>query len=330
MRFVFPIVPREAPRNKVRRRVLKIALVMAALLASPGPGPRAQEALRAAAVVNDEVISMLDLVMRTRLAILGAKIEDTPEVRRRIAQQVLLRLVDEQLQLQEAERLAIEVPERQIDDALRKIAERNNMSSEIFLKLLNDNAVLPFAVRDQIKAELAWRAIVELRIKPSVEIQEDEIEDAIEQIRAQNDQYERRVAEIFLSVPDIREEEAVIENAQQIIEQVRGGASFYGLAREFSQSRSAQLGGDLGWVELGELEDVVAPEVRKLRPGEVSPPIRTPTGVAILYLDAIRERDEEAIDRAAIRERLIQQRLDLMAQRSLQDLRRKANIDIRI
>ena len=62
------------------------------------------DALRAAAVVNDEVVSVLDLVMRTRLVILGSGVEDTPEMRRRIARQVLRRLIDERLQMQEAER----------------------------------------------------------------------------------------------------------------------------------------------------------------------------------------------------------------------------------
>ena len=294
------------------------------------PPAFAQESLRPAAVVNDKVVSMLDLVMRTRLAILAAGIEDTPDIRRRTAQQVLFRLIDEQLQLQEAERLAIEISEDRIDSALSQIAERNSMSKERFLQTLEGNAVLPFAIRDQIRAELAWRAIVELRIKPTIEIPEDEIEAVVEQIAAQGDDFDRRVAEIFLTVPDVRQENAVLQNAQQLVQQARSGANFAGLAREFSQARSAQLGGDLGWIGLGELEPATAAVLRNLEPGEISAPVRTSTGFVILLLRDIRQRDQQDVNRNAIEEKLLQQRLDLMAQRSLQELRRAANIDIRI
>ena len=295
--------------------------------AAPVP---AQEALRAAAVVNDQVVSMLDLVMRTRLAILGARIEDTPQVRRRIARQVLIRLIDESLQMQEAERLAIEVPDEQVDLALAQIAQRNGMKRDAFVQTLRDNAVLPFAIRNQIKAELAWRAVLELRIRPSITIEQDEIDAAVEQITSQGDALERRVAEIVLAVPDARQEQQVMEDARRIIDQINAGANFFGLAREFSQSSTANLGGDLGWVGLGQLEPVLANELRSLQPGQITAPIRTATGFTILYLSETRQRSDETVDRQAIAESLIQQRLELLAQRTLQELRRTANIDIRI
>jgi peptidyl-prolyl cis-trans isomerase SurA len=306
------------------------ALVFCFAMLIPGSQAPAQEALRAAAVVNDQVVSMLDLVMRTRLAILGARIEDTPQVRRRIARQVLIRLIDENLQMQEAERLAIEVPEEQIDLALAQIAQQNGMKRDAFVQTLRENAVLPFAIRNQIKAELAWRAVLELRIRPSINIDEDEIDAAVEQITAQGDAFDRRVAEIVLAVPDARQESQVLEDAQRIIDELNAGANFFGLAREFSQSSSANLGGDLGWIGLGELDPALANELKKLQAGQISPPIRTATGFTILYLSEARQRSDETVDRAAIAESLVQQRLELLAQRTLQELRRTANIDIRI
>jgi peptidyl-prolyl cis-trans isomerase SurA len=296
----------------------------------PGTPAPAQESLRAAAVVNDQVVSMLDLVMRTRLAILGARIEDTPQVRRRIARQVLLRLIDENLQMQEAERLAIEVPDEQIDLALAQIAQQNGMKRDAFVQTLQDNAVLPFAIRNQIKAELAWRAVLELRIRPSITIEEDEIDAAVEQITSQGDALDRRVAEIVLAIPDARQEQQVLEDAERIIDQINAGANFFGLAREFSQASTANLGGDLGWIGLGELDPALAGELKSLQTGQISRPIRTATGLTILYLSETRQRSDESVDRQAITENLTKQRLELLAQRTMQELRRTANIDIRI
>src|SRR5579884_1200947 len=58
--------------------------------------------VRIAAVVNDEVISVLDLVSRMKMVMVSSNLPDTPETRQRLAAQVLRAIVDEKLQMQEA------------------------------------------------------------------------------------------------------------------------------------------------------------------------------------------------------------------------------------
>ncbi len=75
-------------------------------------GPAAsQELVRIAAVVNDNVISMLDLLARIKMAGLATGLEDSPELRQQLVQPVLRNLIEEQLQIQEAERQGIVVSE---------------------------------------------------------------------------------------------------------------------------------------------------------------------------------------------------------------------------
>ena len=80
---------RETPKAGIGRRRIAGLLCLASLLLSVAlvgaswPAG-AQETLRAVAVVNDEVISGLDLYMRTRLAILSSGITPTPEARNRL------------------------------------------------------------------------------------------------------------------------------------------------------------------------------------------------------------------------------------------------------
>ncbi|MCK5366889.1 MAG: SurA N-terminal domain-containing protein, partial [Gammaproteobacteria bacterium] len=128
------------------------------------PAALAQDTLRAVAVVNDEVISMLDLFLRTRLAALSSGIQLTPESQSRLQQQVLRRLIDERLQLQEAERLSIMASDEGVAESLNAIARRNKMSNEQFLAMLAENQILPLAIHEQIKAELAWRNVVKVRL----------------------------------------------------------------------------------------------------------------------------------------------------------------------
>ena len=143
---------------------LLLSLLLPALQAGR---PLAQDTLRAVAVVNDEVISMLDLFMRTRLVALSSGIELTPESQSRLQQQVLRRLIDERLQLQEAERLSIIVSDEEVTDALSEIARRNKMSTEQFDTMLAQNQILPSAIQEQVKAELAWRNVVRVRLVPT-------------------------------------------------------------------------------------------------------------------------------------------------------------------
>lgn len=313
------------------RLVLAMTLVLIAAAAGPlKRDARAQDALRAAAVVNDEVISILDLLMRVRLAILGAGIEDTPEARNRIARQVLGRLIDERLQQQEAERLDIDVTDSQMDLALESLARQNKMTREQLFDALNQRSIYPSALLDQVRAQLLWQIVVQRSLTPKITIREDEIDEIVARISAKQGELERRVAEITLGVETALQEEEVRQNAARLVEQIRAGASFSGLAREFSQSATANLGGDLGWVKDGELPDNLNRVLAGMQPGQVSDPVRTLTGFTILLLLEQRQSEAVQVDRDKIEEGLKKQRANQLAQRTLWELRRSANVDIRI
>jgi len=327
-----------APRLKITEPKARIQsngqASLAALLLIFGlllsPSVQAQDSLRAAAVVNDEVISILDVIMRIRLAIVGSGVEDSPEARDRIGRQVLNRLIDERLQLQEAARLEIDVPEEQVEQALGVLADQNSMSRDDFMSALQRSRILPSVLLEQIRAELAWRAIVQIRLMPSVVVSEEEVDAVAQRITSRDTGKAYRVAEILLSVENPSQEEAVRQRAESVVAQARSGANFAGLARQFSSASSANLGGDLGWVPSGGLPDQLDQVIKALQPNQISNPLRTLTGFTILLLRETRDREDDGVDRAAIEQDLLQRRVQLLAQRSLQDLRRIANIDIRI
>jgi len=324
-----PQLSRNGPRAAACLSVAILTIMAFTLVLRPIEA-RAQDALRPAAVVNDDVISVLDLVMRTRLAILGAGAEDTPQIRQRFARQVLRRLIDEQLQLQEAERLEIRVTDEQVEDAIDRLVQQNNMTSEQFVRLLKRRQILPNYLRDQVRAQLTWQLFVQRRLRSSVVITPEEVDEVINRITSQKGGIERRVGEIFLSVESASQEAEVRQNAEKIFEELQIGGNFGGLARQFSQSASANLGGDLGWLPVGELQSELETVLAQMRPGTVSPPIRTLTGFYILLLRDVRETDRNSVDRDRVQENLVQQRLDRLARRELQELRRAANVDIRL
>ena len=267
-----------------RHRVIPAAVLVAALAAGAPPSASAQDTLRAVALVNDQVISALDLGMRIRLSILSSGIEDSPEVRRRLLRPVLRVLIDEWLKIQEAERLDITVSEEEVADAMGEIAGRYRMTAKQFDRLMKQKNILPSSMERQVRADLSWRRVINRRFRPSISISEDEVDEVIARIEANRGRPEIRVSEIFLEVDSVLRQEEVQGAAERLMQQLRDGGDFAALARQFSQSATASVGGDLGWIREGELPDELASVVRGMRPGELVGPISTFGGFNIVYL----------------------------------------------
>ncbi len=259
-----------------------LALAFAIWLALPS-GAGAQQSLRAAAIVNDEVISILDLEMRVRLAMLAVGAKNDAQARRRIAPQVLRTLIDERLQLQEAKRLGIEVPQKDIDAAIDRLAQQNNRSRGEFLGVLKQRGILLEALVEQLRAAIAWQGVVARSLRPQVTISEEEVQSAVAREQASQGQLERLVGEIFLSVDSPDQDEEIRRSAQRLVEQLTSGARFQDLARQFSQSATAPVGGDLGWVRDTQLPAEISSALQELSPGQIGGPIRSLGGYHIVF-----------------------------------------------
>jgi peptidyl-prolyl cis-trans isomerase SurA len=260
-------------------RRLFVLLSLALLLVSPAV---AQET-RIAAVVNDDVISLVDLNQRVRMVLVSSNLEDTPQTRQRVAGQVLRGLVDEKLQMQEAKRLGVKIDNEEVDEALGRIAAQNRLPKGGLDAYLRERGIEKSTLTDQIRATIAWGKLVRRRLQ-TVTVSEDEIDEALARQKETEGQPLSRVAEIFLAVDDPRQEDEVHRFADRLFEQMKQGAAFPALAQQFSQSATAAVGGDIGWVTPNQLGGEVGQAVQRLNAGEVSPPVRAAGGYYILYV----------------------------------------------
>ena len=239
---------------------------------------------RIAAVVNDDIITDTDLATQIRLVELSSNIPDTPENRQRLGPQVLRTLVDQKLQLQEAKRLNISVPQAELDKAVGSVEQRNNMSKGGLVAFLKDKGISETAFTDQIRASLAFSKVVQARVSQDVQVSDDEVNEAMSRMQAEIGKPQSRVSEIFLAIDNPSQEQEVRQLADRLIEQIRSGADFSAVAQQFSQSPSAAVGGDIGWVTASELSPRLAAALEKMSPGQMSYPVRTPAGLYVLYL----------------------------------------------
>jgi peptidyl-prolyl cis-trans isomerase SurA len=264
----------------------KAAVLFLLLLTCVAPlsAGRAQDVMRIAAVVNTEVISVYDLVARLHLIIASSNLPDSPELRQRLAPQVLRGLIDERLKLQEAKRLNIKVSDEEFKSAVADIEKRNNIPAGSFKEFLAARGIDAATIFEQIRSSIAWGKVIQQRIRPRVEITDDEVRETIERIRNNANQPRYAVSEIFLAVDTPEQEDSVRQGAERILEQINKGANFSQIARQFSQSATAAVGGDMGWIEEGQLDTELDNALRKMQPGQIVGPIRTAGGYYILAL----------------------------------------------
>jgi peptidyl-prolyl cis-trans isomerase SurA len=266
----------------MRLRLL-VGLLFACLAAPLG----AQETLRIAAVVNDEVISVFDLANRTRLALLTTGLPDTMETRRRLQPQVLRGLIDERIQSQEAARQNISATEADMQSAVAKIEENNRMPPGGLEQVIRQSGLQRSTVMDQIRASVLWQKLVNRRLRNSLQVGEDEVDEQLTRLQSARGAPEFLLAELLLGIDSPEQEDDVKQTAVGLVEQLRRGANFPDMARQFSQSASAATGGDIGWVQAGTLDAEIEAVISQTPPGQITEPIRA---VAGYYIFAVRQR----------------------------------------
>jgi peptidyl-prolyl cis-trans isomerase SurA len=260
---------------------LVAALPFAAVRAAVDLPPDATE--RVAAAVNEDAITIHDLDARVRLGLLAANLPDTPDNRHRLGPEVLRRLIDERLEMQEAARLKVAVGEGEVNAGIADIEQQNKMSKGQLGPFLESHGIDPQTLRDQIRAQLTWNRVVRQQLLPTIHIGEEEIDSRLAQMKDGLNKPAYLAADIYLAVEDPSRDAQVHELADSLVQQLAAGAPFSALARQFSQSGAA-TGGDLGWVSPGMLDDKLTDALSKLEVHHASPPIRTRDGYHILLL----------------------------------------------
>jgi len=252
---------------------------------APPPDGRVTET-RIAAVVNDEVISVGDLTSRLRMVMLSSNLTDSPETRQRVAAQVLRTIVDEKLQMQEAKRQNVTATDEEINKALAQIEKQNNMQAGQLDQVLKSHGIERSALVDQLTASIVWTKLVRRLVSQTNVVSDEEIDYALKRAKETANEPQSRVAEIFLAVDNPQREDEVRRLAERLTEQMKQGARFSAVAQQFSQSATAAVGGDIGWVRPEQLSPELGKAVAQMRPGELSPPIRAGAGYyLVLVLD---------------------------------------------
>ncbi len=278
-------------RTAFRASFAALALLAAAApsghAAPAAPKPAAAAAVPEAgivAIVNGDVISNGDVSNRGRLFALSTGMGLSPDVVDRLRPQITRQLIDERLRLQEVQRRRVVVTDQQIADAIRDIEARNGMPPGAMRAKLTADGVGLRTLVDQIRVQLGWTRVLREQLGEAAQIKPAEIEAQQKLLEQQVGRPEYRVGEIFIPVDDPANTADARKFAEVVIGELRSGAPFPVAAAQFSQSQTALQGGDLGWVQLDQLDPEIARVVQEMPEGAISNPLRVPGGYSIVSL----------------------------------------------
>lgn len=318
--------------NAMVKRLFSIITICVFLLCSASVTSHARNSDGIAAVVNDRAITMSDVDDRVRLIMAASGIPNNSETRSRFEQQVINMLIDEQIKLQEADRLEIEVTEEEIDKGFATLAQQNNVPPEQFRKMIEGSGLRYETLAEQIRAEVAWGKVVASQVRPRVQVSDADIDAELDRLSRNIGEQQYLVSEIFLAVDSPDKEAEMRSSASKLAQQVvQTPDKFPAIARQFSQSAGAAKGGDLGWVQGTQVQAELEAALEGAQTGSVIGPVRTSSGYHILLLRNQRQLDEAGLpDRDAVMQALGTQRLARQARGYFQDLKSTSFIESRV
>jgi peptidyl-prolyl cis-trans isomerase SurA len=244
---------------------------------------------RVAAVVNEGVVlqSELDLQMREIEARLRSQNVALPP-ESVLRQQVLERLVQEQIQQQHADRAGIRVSDEQVNAALEDIAKRQNLTLEQLPQKLAADGIDYTQYRTELKKEIARQVLRQRDVVQRIVVTPRELDQYLEhQKKTASAANEYNVAHILIAVAQDAKPAQLAQSgklAHEIDDRAHNGEDFGALAVSYSQSESALEGGSLGWRKGTELPTFLADVVARMKPGDVSDVLQTPSGFHIVKL----------------------------------------------
>ena len=289
----------------------RIVFILLGFLISTNTYTKIELIDRVVAVVDSGVIMESQLNSRVEEILIRLK-NDKAELPplNLLEEQVLDRLIIEEIQLQLADRAGIKISDSELNQTLSRVSSQNNLSLEEFRLKLEAEGTSYKSFRDTIKKELIIQRVQRGKVGAKIDISEQELENFInsEEGRTQlAEQY--NVQHILLSVKSSLSEieiEAIENEAVSLLERLENGESFEKLAASYSAGQKALEGGFLGWRTSAELPSLFAEVVSGLTVGEVAQPVRSGAGFHILKLTDKRGNTVKFLDQTLARHILIQ------------------------
>ncbi|MEX2221220.1 MAG: peptidylprolyl isomerase [Candidatus Rokuibacteriota bacterium] len=293
---------------------------------------------RVICVVNNDAITQYELD-EAELYYL-AETRERPsdgEARKALRARLLQNLIENRIQLQQAERDKVVIEEPELAEAIGEIRTKLKAKDDTeFEAMIKSQGLTLEGVRKRMRDQLMVQRVVRRKVALRISVTEQEIDKYLVENREKLETGLTFGARHILVAPDPTKGDdgwtAARVKADELYAQLLEGQDFIDLARKHSNDPSGKDGGSLGSLKRGELAPDIEEAILRLSPGEASPPFRSQLGYHLFRLDS---RDALSGDslvqvRGQIREILYRQKYDARLKDWLVEIKQRAIIDIRM
>jgi len=265
-----------------------------------------------AVVVNDEVITKLELQDRTKMVVQRLKAQGVPlPPPSELQKQIVERMIVEKAQLQLAHDNGMRVDDVMLDRAMLRMAEQNKMTLQNFRNQVEKEGTSYASFREGVRDDILLQRVREREVDSKVQVSESEIDNyLLAQKSEKQKNVEVELSHILIRIPENATPEMLSKlraRADTALQQVRSGGDFSLLAATFSDSAEGLKGGSLGWRELDRYPQIFIDAIAGLKEGQSTGLIKSSNGFHILKLTGrrIAEQNEGGIPQAHVRHILI-------------------------
>jgi len=262
---------------------------------------------RVVAVVDDDIImasELSDRISEIRKRMQDQNTQLPPEDV--LKQQVLERMIVESIELQMADKAGIRVSDNQLNDTLANIARQNNMTTEAFRQTIINEGMAWSELRNQIRRELTINQLRQRRLAGRIQVSEQDVDNFLNsEVARTNLAPDYRLGHILIAIDDQNTPQAAEQTAMMVYNKLREGADFSAMAVQYSSGETALSGGDLGWRKAAQLPTMFADTVLDMKQGDISTPVRSPSGYHIIKVLELRGGTEQIVQQTKARHILV-------------------------
>ncbi|MBR2299822.1 MAG: peptidylprolyl isomerase [Alphaproteobacteria bacterium] len=279
--------------------------------------------LKIYAVINGDVLTSRDMQDRANAFVATTQIPITSKNREIVLERVFQGAIDEKIKLQEASKKGIKITAKELEEGVKNFAQSNGISLSEFRAMLNQAQVDEKVFLNQMKAEMAWGRLVQMKAAQNLKVSRSDIQRVMAGITKDAKKQKFMVSEIVIAKKDAK-------HIGELVQTLREDPRFELYAMQFSQSPTAKNGGHLGWVSSEQLPEKLSAVLKNMKAGGISNPIAVGSDYYILkleqkYMPGVDKMPEP--NEKEIRKMLENKKIEEIASKYLRDLRNKAIIE---
>ena len=242
-----------------------------------------------AVVVNEDVITRRELAERIKTVVQRMKAQNVQlPGDADLQRQILERMIVERAQMQLAKEMGVRVDDNQLDRSIARIAEQQKLTVQDMRNQMEKEGITFAAFREEIREEIIMQRLREHEVDSKILISDAEVDAHLAaEAAAAAEQFEMNISQIMIRIPENASPEVIAQRkarADEVMRQLRTGADFAKMAATYSDASDALKGGEVGWRSAERLPPLFAEALEKLKPGQVTPVMKSVGAFHIIKL----------------------------------------------